>query len=59
MSYYSRVLVAIDTAVPFLVPSQAANLAFLVSAILIKRSLCLTELPGRYRRPQDVGFAAG
>lgn len=44
VSYYSRVLTAINTAAPFLVPTQAANLALLVSAILIKRTLCLTEL---------------
>ncbi len=44
MQYYERVLSAINTAVPFLVPTQAANLALLVSAILIKRGMCLTEL---------------
>lgn len=44
MKYYNRLLPAINTALPCLLPTQAANLALLVSAILIKRSLCLTEL---------------
>ena len=44
MQYYSRVLIAFNTAVPFLAQTQAANLPLLDSAIPIKRSLCLTEL---------------
>ncbi len=52
MQYYNRVLAAINTAVPLLVPTQAANLALLVSAILIKRTLCLTELARALPTPQ-------
>jgi hypothetical protein len=44
MPWYNRVLCATNTAIPFLVPTQATNLALLVSAILKKRTLCLSEL---------------
>jgi hypothetical protein len=44
MPWYKRVLWVINTAIPFLVPTQATNLAFLVSAILKKRTLRLSEL---------------
>ena len=53
MPYYNRVLSAINTALPFLIPTQAANLALLVSAILIKQSLCLTELARAIPTPQQ------
>ena len=39
-----RVRAAINAARPGLLPTQAANLALLVSAILAKRSCCLSEL---------------
>ncbi len=52
LQYYSRVLSAINTALPLLVPTQATNLALLVSAILIKRTLCLTELARALPTPQ-------
>ncbi len=57
MPWYRRVRAAIDTALPALAPTQADNLALLVSAILAKRTLCLTELaraiptPSRRRVP--------
>ncbi|MDP9380510.1 MAG: hypothetical protein M3Q29_10255 [Chloroflexota bacterium] len=44
MPHYTGVLAAFNTAVPFMLPCQAANLAPLVSAILVKRTLCLTGL---------------
>jgi hypothetical protein len=50
--WYCRVLSAINVAVPFLAPTQAANLALLVSAILKKRTLCLSELARAYPTPE-------
>ena len=44
MLWYKRVLCAIYTAIPFLMPTQATNLALLVGAILKKRTLRLSEL---------------
>jgi hypothetical protein len=44
MPWYPRVLAAVRAAVPELVPTQAANLALLTSALLAKRTLCLSEL---------------
>ena len=44
MPWYNRALCAINTAIPFLVPTQATNLALLVSAIPKYRTLCLPEL---------------
>jgi hypothetical protein len=38
MPWYYRVRVAINAAAPFLAPTQTANLALLVSAILKKRT---------------------
>lgn len=52
-SYY-RVKVAINAAVPFLAPTQAANLALLVSAILKKRTLCPSEPAGCYPTPEKA-----
>jgi hypothetical protein len=48
LPWYYRVQDAINAAMPFLVPTQAANLALLVSAILKKRTLCLSELARSY-----------
>ncbi len=44
MPWYRRVRAAIDAALPVLAPTQADNLALLVSAILARRTLCLSEL---------------
>jgi hypothetical protein len=52
--WYYRVRDAINTAAPFLVPTQTANLALLVSAIFKKQSLCLSELARAY----PISFAA-
>ena len=51
MPWYGRVHGAIQAALPCLVPTQAANLALLVSAILAKRTLCLSELARAYPPP--------
>ena len=53
MPWYNRVLSAINVAVPFLAATQATNLALLVSAILKKRTLCLSELARAYPTPQE------
>jgi hypothetical protein len=50
--WYYRARAAINAAAPFLVPTQAANLALLVSAILKKRTLCLSELARAYPTPK-------
>jgi hypothetical protein len=51
LPWYNRVLSTINTTVPFLIPTQATNLALLVSAILKKRTLCLSELARAYPTP--------
>jgi hypothetical protein len=38
---------------PFLLPTQGGNLALLVRAILLKRSLCQTELARTFPRPAE------
>jgi hypothetical protein len=50
--WYCRVKAAINTVMPFLVPTQKTNLALLVSAILKKQTLCLSELARAYPTPQ-------
>jgi hypothetical protein len=47
------VLAAVRAAVPSLAPTQATNLALLTSAILAKRSLCLSELARAYPSPAE------
>jgi hypothetical protein len=51
--WYCRVLSAINIAVPFLAPTQATNLALLVSALLKKQTLCLSELARAYPTPKE------
>ena len=53
MPWYNRALCAINAAAPFLVSTQATNLALLVSAILQKRTLCLSELARAYPTPDE------
>lgn len=53
MPWYNRALSAINAAAPFLVPTQATNLALLVSAIIKKRTLRLSELARAYPTPQE------
>lgn len=58
MPWYNRVLAAINVVAPFLVATQATNLALLVSAILKKRTLCLSELARAYPTPEERKIAA-
>ena len=51
--WYNRVLSAINATTPFLLPTHAANLALLVSSILKKRTLCLSELAQAYPTPDE------
>lgn len=44
MSWYPRILTAIKSALPALAPTQATNLALVVSALLAKRTCCLSAL---------------
>lgn len=53
MPWYPRVLAAINTAVPALVPTQAVNLALLASAILARRTPCLSALARAYPAPEQ------
>ena len=53
MPWYPRVLAAVRAAAPFLAPTQATNLALLTSAILAKRTLCLSELARAYPAPVE------
>lgn len=53
MSWYPQIRSAVKRCMPFLLPTQGANLALLVRAILIKRSLCQTELARTYPRPVE------
>jgi hypothetical protein len=53
LPYYGRIQDAINTATYFMAPTQKRNLALLVSAILIKRSLCLSELARAYPTPKS------
>jgi hypothetical protein len=56
--WYYRVRTAINAAAPFLVPTQRTNLALLVSAVLKKRTLCLSELARAYPTPKERRVAA-
>ena len=48
MPWYRRVLAAIQAAAPTLAPTQAVNLALLASAVLARRTLCLSALAREY-----------
>jgi hypothetical protein len=58
LPWYNCVLNAINAAAPFLVATQATNLALLISAILKKRTLCLSELARAYPTPEERKTAA-
>jgi hypothetical protein len=58
MTWYPRVRAAINAALPTFLPTQAANLALLVGAILAKRTLCLSELARAYPTPAVRRVAA-
>jgi DDE family transposase len=51
MAWYPRVARAVTAALPFLLPTQAANLALLVSALLARRTLRLSDLARAYPTP--------
>ena len=51
MKWYPEIRAAVKRCMPFLLPTQGANLALLVRGILIKRSLCQTELARTFPRP--------
>lgn len=53
MPWYYRARAAIHVAAPFLAPTQQTNLALLLSAILKKRTLCLSELARAYPVPAE------
>lgn len=53
MPWYNRAQVAINAAASFLAPTQRTNLALLVSAILKKQTLCLSELARAYPVPAE------
>ncbi len=58
MRYYTRVQRAVNMVLPTLRSTQATNLALLISAILIKRTLCLSELARAYPRSNQRRTAA-
>jgi hypothetical protein len=56
--WYYRVRNAINAAAPFLARTQTTNLALLVSAILKKQTLCLSELARAYPTPKERRVAS-
>src|SRR5438045_146383 len=58
MPWYPRVLTAIKSALPALAPTQAANLALLVSALLARRTCCLSALARAFPTPTARRVAA-
>jgi hypothetical protein len=51
MPWYPRILAAIKDALPTLAPTQAINLALVVSALLAKRTCCLSALARAFPTP--------
>jgi hypothetical protein len=51
--FYRRLFPLIQAHCPFLLPTQAANLALLIGALLSKRTLCLTTLAGAFPVPPE------
>jgi hypothetical protein len=58
MPWYPRILAAINSALPTLATTQATNLALLVSAILARRTCCLSALARAYPTPAQRRVAA-
>lgn len=58
MSWYPRILVAIKSALPRLAPTQATTLALLVSALLARRTCCLSALARAFPTPAQRRVAA-
>jgi hypothetical protein len=56
--WYYRVRTAINAAAPFLAPTQRINLALLVSVILKKQTLGLSELARAYPTPKERRVAS-
>ncbi len=50
MTWYPRIQATIKTSLAFLAQTQATNLALLVSALLTRQTLCLSELARAYPR---------
>lgn len=53
MVFYHSLFAAITATCSFLLPTQAANLALLIGAILTKRTLCLTALAKAFPIPAE------
>jgi hypothetical protein len=53
LRFYRRIFPVVNAVCPFLLSTQAANLALLVGAILTQRTLCLTTLAKAYPIPAD------
>jgi hypothetical protein len=51
MPWYPRILIAINSALPTLAATQATNLALLVSALLARRTCCLSALARAFPTP--------
>lgn len=51
MPWYPRIRIAINSALPTLATTQATNLALLVSALLAKRTCCLSTLARAFPTP--------
>ena len=54
MPWHPCVLTAVGAAVPTPAPTKATNLELLTSAILARRSLCLSELARAYPPPAQA-----
>lgn len=54
MKWYPEIRAAVNRCMPFLLPTQGANLALLVRAILITRTLCQTDLARTLPRPVQM-----
>jgi hypothetical protein len=53
MKWCPEIRAAVKRCMPFLLPTQGVNLALLVRAILIKRTLCQTDLARTFPRPGE------
>lgn len=51
MPWYPRILIAINSALPTLASTQATNLALVVSALLARRTCCLSALARAFPTP--------
>jgi len=58
MRFYRRIFPVVQSLCPFLLPTQAANLALLIGAILTRRTLSLTSLAKTYPVPQQRQVAS-